>query len=130
MHTITYTGHQLVRWQMRSRPKGQGHPSPPASPLPSERGRRYPIKGIVSKKYIACSGCPFSDSMCYLVWFSGALVVAIACVTSRSTGWTDFRLRTSIRRPRTCYIFFTDYIVLVVVLVAAAAAVMIKVCLI
>ena len=41
--------------------------------------------------------------------FSSALAVAIACVTSRSTGWTNSRLRTSIRRPRTCYIFFADY---------------------
>ena len=36
--------------------------------------------------------------------FSGALVVAIAFVESRCTGWTDSRLRTSIRRPRTCYL--------------------------
>ena len=42
--------------------------------------------------------------------FPDVLVIAIISVTSRSTGWTDSRLRTSMRRPQTCYLYFTDYI--------------------
>ncbi len=60
---------------------------------------------IISQNNIACPECPLSDSICYLDMFLGALVVAITFVTAHNTGWTDSRLRTSLRRPRTCYLF-------------------------
>ena len=50
------------------------------------------------------------DGICYLDVFLGALVVAIALVTSRKTGWANSQLRTTLRRPGTCYRFFTNYI--------------------
>ena len=42
--------------------------------------------------------------------FSDVLVIAITFVTARNTGWTDSQLRTSIRRPRKCYLYFSDCI--------------------
>ena len=41
---------------------------------------------------------------------SSALVITIASVASRSSGWTHSRLQTSIRGPQTCYLYLTDYI--------------------
>ena len=61
-------------------------------------------------KWMACFFVPLLRWHMLSGQFSGALVVAIACVTLRCTGWTNSRLRTSIRRPRTRYLFFTNYI--------------------
>ena len=41
--------------------------------------------------------------------FPDVLVITITFVMSGNKGWTDSRLRTSIRRPQTCDLDLTDY---------------------